>query len=71
MNKMKNYTKWCLIPILIIIIIIGCDERDGLTSPPIFTTPTVKSTNPINMSTGITSDNIITATFSEVMDSLT
>jgi hypothetical protein len=49
----------------------SCDERDGLTSPPIFTTPTVSSTNPANAAVGVVINQKIAVTFSEVMDSTT
>ncbi|MCX6150332.1 MAG: Ig-like domain-containing protein [Ignavibacteriales bacterium] len=71
MNKMKNYFKVWLIPLLLVIIMASCDNRDGITFPPVVTTPTVSSTNPINAATDVAFNNKITATFSEAMDSLT
>jgi hypothetical protein len=71
MCKMRNnFTMW-LISLLLVMIIAGCDDRVGITSPPVTTTPTVSSTNPINMSIDVALNSIISATFSEVMDSLT
>jgi len=71
MNKMKNYSKMWLMPLLLVMIMAGCDNRDGITYPPAITTPTVSSTNPTNASTGVAFNQKITATFSEAMDSLT
>ena len=71
MNKMKNYFKMWLIPLLLVMVIVGCDDRVGVTSPPVVTTPTVSSTNPINAATGVAFNSKITATFSETMNSST
>ncbi len=71
MNKIKNYSKMWLIPLLLVMIMAGCDDRVGITSPPVVTTPTVSSTNPVNASTGVAFNQKLTATFSEAMDSLT
>jgi len=60
-----------LIPMLLVMIIAGCEDRVGITSPPVITPPTVSSTSPINLSTGVAFNNKITATFSEAMDSST
>jgi hypothetical protein len=68
---MKKYFNNWFIPFLFFVIITGCENRVGITSPPITTTPTVISTNPINLSADVALNNIITATFSEAMDSLT
>ncbi|MFA6979594.1 MAG: Ig-like domain-containing protein [Ignavibacteriaceae bacterium] len=71
MNKFKtNYKMW-LIPLLLVMIMTGCDERIGLNSPPLLTTPTVSSTNPANNAAVVPFNQKITATFSEVMDSAT
>ncbi|MHB1688960.1 MAG: Ig-like domain-containing domain, partial [Ignavibacteriaceae bacterium] len=70
MNKMKTYSKMWLIPLLLIMIMSGCDDRVGITSPPVVTTPTVSSTNPANTATSVPFNQKITATFSESMDSL-
>jgi hypothetical protein len=43
MNIMKNNLKIWLIPLLLVMIMAGCDERDGITSPSVFTPPTVSS----------------------------
>jgi hypothetical protein len=71
MDTMIHYSKMWLIPVLLVLIMLGCEDRLGITSPPVVTTPTVSSTSPINLSTGIAFNNKITATFSEPMDSLT
>lgn len=71
MNKMKNNSKMWLMPLLMVMIMAGCDDRFGITSPPAITRPTVSSTNPINAATGVAFNQKITATFSEAMDSLT
>jgi len=49
----------------------GCEQRDGLTSPPLTTTPTVSSTNPENAAAEVPFNQQITATFSEDMNSST
>ena len=60
-----------LIPLLLVMIMTGCDERIGLNSPPLLTTPTVSSTNPANNAVVVPFNQKITATFSEIMDSAT
>ena len=71
MNKMKNYSKMLLIPLLLVMIISGCDDRVGITTPPVITIPTVSSTSPANAATGVAFGSKITATFSEAMNSAT
>ncbi len=71
MNKMKNYSRMWLIPLLLVMIMAGCEDRVGITSPPVITIPTVSSTNPINAATGVPFNQKITATFSEAMNSST
>lgn len=71
MNKFKTYYKMWLIPLLLVMIMTGCDERIGLNSPPLLTTPTVSSTNPANNAVVVPFNQKITATFSEIMDSAT
>jgi len=71
MNKIKNNYKMWLIPLLLVLIMTGCDERIGLNSPPLLTTPTVSSTNPANNAVVVPFNQKVTATFSEVMDSAT
>ena len=71
MSKIKKHSILWLIPLMLIMVMIGCEDRVGITSPPVITTPTVSSTNPINKSTDIAFNNKVTATFSEAMDSLT
>jgi hypothetical protein len=70
MNKLKNYFKMWLIPMLAILVIVSCDDREGLTSPTIITTPTVTSTNPVNAAVNVPFNQSIAVTFSEEMDSL-
>ena len=69
MSKMKIYSKMWLIPLLLVIIMAGCDDRVGITYPPVSTIPTVNSTNPINTATNVPFNQKIIATFSEAMDS--
>ncbi|HUX60050.1 MAG TPA: Ig-like domain-containing protein [Ignavibacteriaceae bacterium] len=69
MYKMKNFSRMWLIPLLLIMAIAGCDDRMGITSPPVTTTPTVSSTNPANAATSVPFNQKIAATFSEAMDS--
>ena len=69
MNKLKNYFKIWLIPILAILLIVSCDDRDKLTSSPILTSPTVISTNPVNAAVNVPFNQSIVVTFSEEMDS--
>ena len=69
MRKMKNFSKMWLIPLLLIMAMAGCDDRMGITSPPVTTTPTVSSTNPLNAATSVPFNQKITATFSQAMDS--
>lgn len=75
MYLMKNHFKMWLIPVipllLAMIFMAGCENRRGLTSSPLTTTPTVNSTTPVNLSTGVALNSKITATFSEAMDSST
>lgn len=71
MNKMKNFLKMWLLPLLLVMIIVDCDDRIGVTSPPILTIPTVSSTNPINGATDVVFTQQIIATFSEAMNSST
>ena len=60
-----------LIPLLLVMIIAGCDDRVGIVSPPIVTTPAVSSTNPADLAPNVAFNSKLTATFSEAMDSLT
>jgi hypothetical protein len=60
-----------IIPLLLIIVMIGCDERTGLNSPPILTAPTVSSTVPAINLADVPFNQMITATFSQEMDSAT
>ena len=71
MNKMKNYSKMLLMPLLLVMIMAGCDDRVGVTTPPVITIPTVSSTNPANAATGVAFNSKVTATFSEAMNSST
>ena len=50
----------------------GCwENRVGITSPPVVTTPTVSSTDPASGAAGVAFNQKIAATFSEAMDSST
>ncbi|MHB8581384.1 MAG: Ig-like domain-containing domain, partial [Ignavibacteriaceae bacterium] len=69
MYKTKSFSRMWLIPLLLIMIMAGCDDRMGITSPPVVTTPTVSSTNPANAATSVPFNQKIAATFSEAMDS--
>ena len=69
MYKMKNFFRMWFIPLLLILIMAGCDDRMGIISPPVTTTPTVSSTNPANAATTVPFNQKIAATFSEAMDS--
>ncbi|PKL83504.1 MAG: hypothetical protein CVV24_04645 [Ignavibacteriae bacterium HGW-Ignavibacteriae-3] len=71
MNKIKKYSKLLLIPLLFVIIINGCEDRLGITNPPVITIPTVSSTSPANAATAVAVGSKITATFSEPMNSST
>jgi hypothetical protein len=71
MNKMQNFFKMWLIPLFFIMIMAGCEDRVGVTSPSIITIPTVSSTNPANAATGVAFNQKIIATFSEAMNSTT
>ena len=71
MNKMKNYFKMLLLPLLLVMIITSCDDRLGVVTPPVVTIPTVSSTSPANAATGVAFSSKITAIFSEAMNSST
>jgi len=69
MSKVNNYFKLCITAILLVVVAIGCEDRLGIVSPPVITTPTVISTSPANLITGVAFNSRITATFSEAMNS--
>jgi len=71
MNRMKNYFKMWLMSLLLVMAIISCDDRLGLITPVVVTTPTVSSTNPVNGASAVPFNQKITATFSEAMNSST
>jgi len=71
MKKMKDYFYIAFIPFLLIIMIAGCEDRIGVTSPKPITIPTVSSTSPSSVSIGVSLNTIVTATFSEAMNPLT
>jgi hypothetical protein len=71
MNRFERVTKplmW-LMALLLAAFVAGCSGSDG--SPADTTAPTVKSTAPVNASTGIALNTNIIATFSEAMDPAT
>ena len=72
MNELKNYLKTWFIPLLLLVIIVaGCDDRVGLITPPVITTPSITSTSPANTAVSVPFNQKVTATFSEIMDSTT
>jgi uncharacterized repeat protein (TIGR02543 family) len=71
MNKIKNYSMLWLIPLLLVMMIAGCDDRLGIVYPPVGDAPTVVSTVPVNAATNVALNQQIAATFSEVMNSTT
>jgi hypothetical protein len=71
MKKMKNYSKIWLIPLLLVVIMAGCENRMGITSTPVIKTPTVSSTDPVNSATDVAFNQKIAATFSWAMDGST
>ncbi|MBN8547086.1 MAG: Ig-like domain-containing protein [Ignavibacteria bacterium] len=70
MNKFKQNVKKWLIPLILGLVLTSCDERIGLITPPLVTSPTVSSTSPANADTGVALNTKIAVTFSEEMDSL-
>ncbi|HCY75175.1 MAG TPA: hypothetical protein DHV28_04585 [Ignavibacteriales bacterium] len=71
MNKIKNYSMLWLIPLMLVMMIAGCDDRLGIVYPPAGNAPTVISTVPVNAATNVALNQQIAATFSEVMNSAT
>lgn len=71
MKTFKNYLGMWLMPILLALILAGCDERDSIISPPSISVPTVSATNPLHNAVGVPINQKIAATFSEEMDPLT
>ncbi len=71
MYLIKKYSMMWLIPLLLAMIMGGCENRDGILSPPDITVPTVSSTNPGSGNTGVPLNQKIAVTFSEPMDFLT
>src|ERR1035437_2342291 len=71
MCKMRNnFTMW-LMPLLLVIIMTGCEDRLGITYPPVNIPPQVSSTVPDNNAQGVALYLKIAATFSKTMDALT
>jgi hypothetical protein len=60
-----------LMPLLSVMIMAGCCNRAGITSPGAFTLPTVMSTNPVNAETDVILSRPIDATVSKTMDGAT
>ncbi len=71
MNKIKNYFSLWFIPLLLVMIIAGCDDRLGIVYPPNSDAPTVVSTIPVNGATNVPLNQILSANFSRVMNSST
>ncbi len=71
MNKMRKYFKVWFIPLMLVIIMAGCEDRNAILYPPAVSTPTVSATNPVDLTIDVPLNQKITATFSEAMDSST
>src|ERR1035437_7370371 len=71
MCKMRNnFTIW-LMPLLLVIIMTGCEDRLGITYPPVSNPPQVSSTDTANAETDVALNQKIVATFSRAMDAST
>ena len=70
-NKTNNKTTMWLMPLVLTMVLWGCGNRDGITSPQTPSTATVSSTTPVNMAVDVAFNNKVTATFSEAMDAST
>lgn len=67
-TKKNRYWLTALIAIVMTITVASCEDEDiGI----IGTCPEIESTNPANLQTGVPFDQVITATFKEVVDPLT
>ncbi len=69
MNKCKGYSKMWFLPLLLVAFVAGCGGDGG--SPADTTAPTVSSTIPADLATGVAINANITAAFSEAMDAST
>lgn len=67
----KNLPKMWLLPLALVLVMIGCTDRVGVTYPPAADPPTVSTASPVDQSTGVALNEPITVVFNEVMDSLT
>ncbi|PJA53854.1 MAG: hypothetical protein CO167_06640, partial [Candidatus Marinimicrobia bacterium CG_4_9_14_3_um_filter_48_9] len=67
----KNYLLMGLIPLVLSIIIMSCEQRLGVVSPPSISAPLVSATNPGNAAIGVPINQKIAATFSVPMDATT
>jgi hypothetical protein len=68
---MRNkFTMW-LLPLLLVIIMTGCEDRLGITYPPIPNPPQVSTTDPANVAIDVALNQKISATFSRAMDAST
>jgi hypothetical protein len=66
----NNYRMW-LIPLLLVMSVAGCGNKDRITSPEAVILPTVSSTDPVNAATEVIMSLPIYATFSKTMDNAT
>ena len=66
MNKCKGYSKIWFLVLLLVAFMAGC--ADNAKEVVVITAPTVTSTVPANLDTGVQINRRITATFTEAMD---
>ncbi|MCK9279001.1 MAG: Ig-like domain-containing protein, partial [Melioribacteraceae bacterium] len=70
-KKNKLFKSIWLIPLILLTITFGCEDRDGITFPSESTPPVVNSTDPTNFATGVAINKNITVQFSEAIDAST
>jgi len=71
MCRTRNNFKMWLIPLLLVLIMTGCEDRLGITYPPTLNAPQVSSTDPANAATDVALNQKIAATFNRAMDAST